>query len=82
MSDKIPVLNEVALALGVWATPCNNDKVSFGNEGLCSQGRHREEDRRTEKSVWGVGGIGENPLHLVSNITPPGYKHGLHENPL
>lgn len=60
MSNKIPVLNEVALALGVWATPCNNDKVSSGNEGLCSQERHKEEDRRTEK---GVGGIGE--IHCI-----------------
>ena len=51
MSNKIPVLNGVGLALGVWAAPCNNDKVSFGNEGLCSRGRHGEEDRRTEKGV-------------------------------
>lgn len=54
--NRIPALNGVALALGVWAAPCNNDKVSFGNEGLCPQERHREEDERTEK---GVGGIRE-----------------------
>lgn len=79
MSNKIPVLNGVALALGVWAAPFNNDKVSFGNEGLCSRGRHREEDRRTEE---GVGGHWGDLLHLVSNITPPGNKQGQHENPL
>ena len=57
MSNKIPALNGVALALGVWAAPYHNDKVSFGNEGLCSQGRHREEDRRTEKGVVVVGAL-------------------------
>lgn len=56
MLNNIPVLNGVELALGVWAVPCYNDKVSLGNEGLCLQGRHREEDRHTEK---GVGGIRE-----------------------
>lgn len=39
----------------------------------------REEDRRTEK---GVGGHWGDLLHLASNITPPGNKQGLHENPL
>lgn len=54
LSNRIPALNGVALALGVWAAPCNNDKVSFGNEGLCPQERHREEDERTEKGVGGI----------------------------
>lgn len=67
--------------------PCNNDKVSFGNEGLCSRGRHRQKDRQTGMGVeeWRSGGGGHHQgdlLHLVSNITPPGNKQWLHENPL
>lgn len=66
--NKIPAPNGVLLAKGVWAAPCNNDKVSFGNEGLYSQGRRKEEDRRTEE---GGGGALRS---LPSNITPSGNK--------
>lgn len=56
--------NGVPLALGVWVAPCNNDKVSFGNEGLCSQERHKEEDRRTEKGV-GREAFGRSPASSI-----------------
>lgn len=79
MSNKIIVLNRVTLALGVWAAPCNNDKVSFDNEGFCSQGRHGEEGQADRK---GWRGRHRGDLHLGSNITPPGNKQGLHANPL
>lgn len=38
------------MACRVWAAPCNNDKVSFGNEGL------REEGRDTSKRTGGQKG--------------------------
>lgn len=44
-------------------------------KALAREGRHREEDRRTEKGVCGLGGgHWGDLLHPASNITPPGNK--------
>lgn len=65
------MLNGVVLALGVWAAPCSNDKVSCGNEGLCLQGDTR---KRTDgqKTPCRAG------VRVTYNLTPLGYKQGLH----
>lgn len=52
--------------------------MSFSNEGLCSQERQREENERT---AGVVGAWRRSTASTTSNITPPGNKPGLLENP-
>lgn len=73
MSNKTSVLNEVAVALGVWARLAVMTRCLFVMKGCAS-----EEDGQKKK---GAGGHWRDLLHVLSAITPPGNKQGLHENP-
>lgn len=43
------------MACRVWAAPCNNDKVSLGNEGLREEGSKRTGGQKGDERVVGCG---------------------------
>lgn len=55
MLNKIPAQNRVALAFGVWAAPCNNDKVIRCLLVMKAFAHKRDRGKRTSGlRAWGV----------------------------